>query len=94
MRKIGLIGGMSWFSTRTYYEDINQLVQARTSKLSSAPLLIESLDFEGLARLTTPEQWSHAAATLGESALKPRISTWLSPEECRSSPSAPGPAGG
>ena len=48
MRKIGLIGGMSWFSTRTYYEDINQLVQARTSTLSSAPLLIESLDFEGL----------------------------------------------
>ncbi|MFY7837642.1 MAG: aspartate/glutamate racemase family protein [Novosphingobium sp.] len=70
MRKIGLIGGMSWFSTRTYYEDINQLVQARTSKLSSAPLLIESLDFEGLARLTTPEQWSHAAATLGESARR------------------------
>ena len=70
MRKIGLIGGMSWFSTRTYYEDINQLVQARTSKLSSAPLLIESLDFEGLARLTTSEQWSHAAATLSESARR------------------------
>jgi aspartate racemase len=70
LRKIGLIGGMSWFSTRTYYEDINQLVQARTSTLSSAPLLIESLDFAGLARLTTPEQWANAATILSESARR------------------------
>ncbi|OYW49724.1 MAG: aspartate racemase [Novosphingobium sp. 28-62-57] len=70
MRKIGLIGGMSWFSTRTYYEDINQLVQARTSTLSSAPLLIESLDFNGLARLATPDQWARAAAILSESARR------------------------
>ncbi|MFN4221332.1 MAG: aspartate/glutamate racemase family protein [Novosphingobium meiothermophilum] len=70
MRKIGLIGGMSWFSTRTYYEDINQLVQARTSTLSSAPLLIESLDFNGLARLSSAEEWSHAAAVLADSARR------------------------
>ncbi len=70
MRKIGLIGGMSWFSTRTYYEDINQLVQARTSTLSSAPLLIESLDFEPLARLSSADQWARAAAILSESARR------------------------
>ncbi len=29
MRKIGLIGGLSWYSTRTYYEQINRGVQAR-----------------------------------------------------------------
>lgn len=70
MRKIGLIGGMSWVSTRTYYEDINQLVQARTSKLASAPLLIESLDFTDLVRLSTPEQWAHAADVLSDSARR------------------------
>lgn len=70
MRKIGLIGGMSWVSTRTYYEHINKLVQARTSKLSSAPLLIESLDFAGLARLSTPEEWNHAANVLVQSAVR------------------------
>lgn len=70
MRKIGLIGGMSWVSTRTYYEHINKLVQARTSTLSSAPLLIESLDFAGLARLSTPEEWSHAAQVLVDSARR------------------------
>lgn len=70
MRKIGLIGGMSWVSTRTYYEDINQLVQARTTKVASAPLLIESLDFTDLIRLSTPEQWAHAAEVLAESARR------------------------
>ena len=70
MRKIGLIGGMSWVSTRTYYEDINQLVQARTSKLASAPLLIESLDFTDLVRLSSPEQWANAAQVLCDSARR------------------------
>ncbi|OYW46739.1 MAG: aspartate racemase [Novosphingobium sp. 12-63-9] len=70
MRKIGLIGGMSWVSTRTYYDHINKLVQARTSKLSSAPMLIESLDFAGLAALSSPEQWDHAATVLADSAQR------------------------
>ena len=70
MRKIGLIGGMSWVSTRTYYEDINQLVQARTTKVASAPLLIESLDFTDLVRLSTLEQWAHAADVLADSARR------------------------
>ena len=48
MRKLGLIGGMSWASTRDYYETINRAVQRRVSPLSSAPLLIESLDFAAL----------------------------------------------
>ncbi len=70
MRKIGLIGGMSWVSTRTYYEDINQLVQARTSMDVSAPLLIESLNFADLVRLSTPDQWTHAAQILSDSARR------------------------
>jgi aspartate racemase len=70
LRKIGLIGGMSWVSTRTYYEDINQLVQARKGTSASAPLLIESLDFTDLMRLSTPEQWAHAAAILSDSARR------------------------
>lgn len=68
MRKIGLIGGMSWVSTRTYYEHINQLVQARTTRLASAPMQIENLDFTDLVRLSTPEQWNHAAEVLENSA--------------------------
>lgn len=70
MRKLGLIGGMSWLSTRTYYEHINRLVQARRDRRSSAPLLIESLDFSGLIRLQTAQEWQQAAEVLCDSARR------------------------
>lgn len=70
MRKIGLIGGMSWLSTRTYYEHINHLVQSRAGNRASAPLLIESLDYSGLQRLSSADEWKHAATVLAESAQR------------------------
>ena len=70
MRKLGLIGGMSWFSTRTYYEHINRLVHARVDHNASAPLLIESLDFSELVRLASPEDWARATKILKMSAKR------------------------
>jgi aspartate racemase len=70
LRKIGLIGGMSWFSTRTYYEHINQGVQARIGSASSAPLLIESLDFAELSRLSSDADWNRAGGVLADSAKR------------------------
>lgn len=70
MRKIGLIGGMSWLSTRTYYDHINKLVQARAGVDHSAPMLIESLDYSNLSRLSTPEEWKRAAGVLSDSAKR------------------------
>lgn len=70
MRKLGLIGGMSWRSTRTYYEHVNRLVQGRAGPTASAPMLIENLDFRELVRLSTPEDWKRAAGVLTESAKR------------------------
>lgn len=70
MRKLGLIGGMSWVSTRAYYEDINRIVQKAKGPQYSAPLLIESLDFSPLYRLSTREDWDRAAEILSESARR------------------------
>ncbi len=70
MRKLGLIGGMSWLSTRTYYVHLNRLIQASEGLRASAPLLIENLDFSGLQRLSTPEEWAHAAEVLADSARR------------------------
>ena len=70
MRKIGLIGGMSWLSTRTYYEHVNKLVQARMGRRASAPMLIESLDFSDLVRLSSGEDWERAAGVLADSARR------------------------
>ncbi len=70
LRKIGLIGGMSWLSTRTYYDHINRKVQAKAGPRVSAPLLIESLDFGSLARLSSAEEWKNAADVLAASAKR------------------------
>ena len=70
MRKLGLIGGMSWVSTRTYYDHLNRIVQRRVGGHASAPLLIESLDFTALARLADDGAWDGAAQTLAESAKR------------------------
>ena len=68
MRKLGLIGGMSWVSTRTYYEHINRIVQQKVDPYASAPLLIESLDFSRLHALRESQDWERAAGILSESA--------------------------
>ena len=70
MRKLGLIGGMSWFSTRTYYEHINRLVHVRVDHHASAPLLIESLDFSQLVRLSDAGDWARATEILKDSARR------------------------
>ncbi|MCB5424850.1 amino acid racemase [Altererythrobacter sp. CC-YST694] len=70
MRKLGLIGGMSWVSTRTYYDRINRYVQARAPFPASAPLLIESLDFSLVYRVTEDQGWEEAAQILIASARR------------------------
>lgn len=70
MRKLGLIGGMSWYSTRTYYEHINRGVQAKAGKQAGAPLLIESLGGSALMRLSTGEDWQRASGELVDSARR------------------------
>src|SRR5690606_9538964 len=59
---------MSWVSTRSYYEHINRIVQQKANHGSSAPLLIESLDFARLHGLRESQDWDRAAGILVESA--------------------------
>src|SRR3546814_20395535 len=68
LRKIGLIGGMSWASTEIYNRQLNKGVQKRIGTSCSAPILLESLNYCELSRLTTPEQWDNSRAVLTESA--------------------------
>jgi aspartate racemase len=70
MRKIGLIGGMSWYSTEFYYRRINTQVQRRVSGLCSAPLLLDNLNFCDLAKATSEQDWDHVAEVLTASAKR------------------------
>ena len=70
MRKLGLIGGMSWISTRAYYEGINKKVQKRAPPMASAPLLIESLDYTQLHGPKDSEDWGRVESILADSARR------------------------
>ena len=70
MRKLGIIGGMSWAATELYYRIINEEVQRRAGGMCSAPLVIDSLNFCDLARITDDAGWARAAAVLSESAQR------------------------
>lgn len=70
MRKLGLIGGMSWHSTRSYYTQINQYVARQRGGHASAPMLIENFDFSSLSRMETDTDWEGAAATMIASAKR------------------------
>jgi len=45
MRKIGLVGGMRWLSTRDYYVLFHELVSQRLGGFSTARLPINGLNF-------------------------------------------------
>lgn len=70
MRKLGLIGGMSWVSTGLYYQAINKGVSRRMGGLTSAPLILDSLDFAPIARMQAEGDWEGLAEAMIASARR------------------------
>lgn len=68
MKTIGLIGGMSWESTQTYYRLINEQVKAQRGGLHSARLLLYSFDFHDIERLQQAGDWEAAGQLLANAA--------------------------
>ena len=64
MAYLGILGGMSWESTASYYRLLNQGVRARRGGLHSAPLLLHSLDFAAIAAQQQVGDWDGAAGQL------------------------------
>ena len=57
MKKIGLIGGMSWESTQIYYEVLNQKVKELLGRFHSAKIVIDSVDFSLIHELQVQNDW-------------------------------------
>ncbi len=68
MRKLGILGGMSWESSAIYYRLLNEGVRARLGGLSSAKLVLSSLDFALIARLQAQGHWDEAGRLLAQEA--------------------------
>ena len=69
MRRIGLLGGMSWESSAEYYRLVNEATRERLGGLHSADCVLRSVDFADVERLQRAGRWEEAGALLaGEAA--------------------------
>ena len=57
MKKIGLIGGITWHSTVLYYQYLNEGVARRMGNKHSSNCLIESVDFADISEKQEKGQW-------------------------------------
>lgn len=69
MKTIGLLGGMSWESTQTYYRLMNEGVKARLGGLHSAKLVLYSVDFAEIEALQHAGDWPATSDILASAAL-------------------------
>jgi len=70
MKRIGLLGGMSWESSALYYQAINEGVRERLGGLHSADLVMISVDFADIERLQSSGDWERAGDILAEEAIR------------------------
>lgn len=68
MKTIGMVGGMSWESTVSYYRAINQGVKAKLGGLHSARICLYSVDFEQIEKLQHLGDWQKTADILLQAA--------------------------
>lgn len=68
MKKIGLIGGMSWESSLEYYRVINEVVKEKLGGLHSAKCLMVSVDFAEIEQMQHEGRWDDAAKVLVKAA--------------------------
>lgn len=68
MKTIGLLGGMSWESTLSYYKSINQGIKQQLGGLNSAKICLYSVNFEQIEKLQHLGKWDETAGILSDAA--------------------------
>lgn len=68
MKTIGLLGGMSWESTVSYYRALNEGIKARLGGLHSAKICLHSVDFAEIEPLQRSGDWDETARLLSAAA--------------------------
>ncbi len=69
MKTIGLIGGMSWESTVTYYKYINETIKNKLGGFHSAKCILYSVDFHEIEALQSKGEWEKSGELLAEAAV-------------------------
>lgn len=68
MKTIGMLGGMSWESTVSYYKAINEGVKQALGGLHSAKIALYSVNFDEIEQLQRVGDWDQAGVILGDAA--------------------------
>jgi aspartate racemase len=68
MKTIGMLGGMSWESTASYYRALNEGIKSRLGALHSARICMVSVDFEEIEQLQRKGSWEETGVILAEAA--------------------------
>ena len=68
MKTIGLIGGISWESTVTYYQIVNETIKRELGGLHSAKVLLYSVDFAEIEEYQANGEWAKSAEVLSKAA--------------------------
>lgn len=68
MKKIGLVGGISWSSTIDYYRFINEAVNEKLGGIHFAECIIYSVDFNDFCRYNAAHDWNATASLLTNAA--------------------------
>jgi aspartate racemase len=68
MRRIGLLGGMSWESSAEYYRLVNEATRERVGGLHSADCVLRSVDFAEIEALQSADDWIQAGERLAAEA--------------------------
>jgi len=68
MKTIGLLGGMSWESTVTYYQVINETIKKELGGLHSAKCILYSVDFDEIETYQSRGEWDKSAEVLAQAA--------------------------
>jgi len=69
MKTIGMLGGMSWESTVSYYKALNEGVRKSLGGLHSAKICMYSVDFEEIEKLQRQGKWDETADILSNAAM-------------------------
>ena len=69
-KTLGIIGGMSWESTESYYRLINEGIKDKLGGLHSADLLIHSVDFGPINELQEQDEWAELGVIMASSAQR------------------------
>ncbi|HOQ09750.1 MAG TPA: aspartate/glutamate racemase family protein [Syntrophomonadaceae bacterium] len=70
MKTIGLLGGMSWESTVTYYQIINTVIKEKLGGFHSARCLLYSVDFHEIEACQSRGEWEKSAVILADAAQR------------------------